>query len=341
MAEIRQNMATKEWVIIATERAKRPEEFVQRDKEKAEDRPPYSPTCPFCPGNEELDLEQLRLPAEGDWQVRVVRNRYPALHDNGDRVRTVDGVHRSISGVGHHDVIVENRLHNISPAFQDVRNLELTLQAFQIRGRALREDRRIEHIVFFKNHGPTAGTSLLHPHSQMLALPMVPYTVRKRIEEARRYHDDTGECVFCRMRMEEEREQSRVLLHSPHFSAFIPYAAFSPFHIWVLPRRHGASFLDVLPEEIHDLAHVLRRLLRMVHFGLNDPDFNYVIRTAPEEERASPYLHWYLALVPRVSQTAGFELGSGMFINTALPEDSAHFLRMVDAELQKSKTYGV
>jgi UDPglucose--hexose-1-phosphate uridylyltransferase len=327
MPEIRQNIATREWVIIATERARRPEEFVQEPKERAEDRPAFVATCPFCPGNEELDLERLRIPAQGDWLVRVVGNKYPALQEMGERVRRFDGLNCAISGVGYHEVVVESRRHNTSPATEEPAEVEGTLQAFQLRGRAMRADPRIEQIVYFKNHGATAGASLLHPHTQLLALPVVPYNVRARTEEARRYFDDQGVCVICRMREEEEHAQARVVLESPWFTAFVPYAAFSPFHLWIVPRRHAASFLDATPAEVHDLSVMLRELLRKIYFGLNDPDYNYVIRSAPEQECDSEYLHWYVAIVPRVTRPAGFELGSGMFINPALPEESARFLR--------------
>lgn len=329
MPEIRQNIATKEWVIIATERAKRPEQFVQEDKERVEERPPYDPRCPFCPGNEELDLERLRIPGSGDWQVRVVGNRYPALQQIGERVPRFDGIYSAISGVGYHEVVVESRLHNTCPALEPVEDVERTLRAFQMRGLALRDDPRIQQIVYFKNHGPTAGTSLLHPHTQVMGLPVVPYTIRTRAEEARRYYIEHGSCVICRMREEEQREQSRIVAESDCFTAFIPYAAFSPFHLWIVPRRHTMSFLSASPQELRDLSVVLRLVLRKIHFGLNDPDYNYVIRSAPERERDSSFLHWYLAVVPRVTRLAGFEMGSGMFINTALPEESARFLRSV------------
>jgi UDPglucose--hexose-1-phosphate uridylyltransferase len=156
---------------------------------------------------------------------------------------------------------------------------------------------------------------------------VVPYTIRVRMEAAQRYFDDRGECVLCRMRAEEEHEGVRILVESPFFSTFIPYAALSPFHLWLIPRRHCASFLDATAEELQDLASVLRELLRRISIGLNDPDYNYVIRSAPEREQASAYMHWYVAIVPRLTRTAGFEMGSGMFINTALPEESAQFLR--------------
>ena len=329
MPELRQNLATREWVIIATERATRPEEFVQPARQRVEERPAWVETCPFCPGNEELDLEQMRLPAEGEWLARVVRNRYPALRAAGERDRHFEGLNCAISGVGYHEVVVESRRHNTCPAIEPIEEVERTLLAFQMRGRKMFGDPRIEHVVFFKNHGLTAGASLQHPHTQLLGLPVVPYNVRARIEEARRYFDDYGVCVHCRMRDEEERQGVRVVVSSPHFSAFVPYAAFSPFHLWIIPRRHTSSFLDATPEELRDLAGLLRDMLRRLYVGLNDPDYNYVIRSAPEHNQGAEFLHWYVAIVPRVTRTAGFELGSGMFINTALPEDSAAFLRSV------------
>jgi UDPglucose--hexose-1-phosphate uridylyltransferase len=329
MPEIRQNIATGEWVIIATERAKRPEEFVQPDKERVVDRPAYAASCPFCPGNEELDLERLRLPAQGPWRLRVVQNRYPALAEQGARDEYCDGANYSIAGVGYHEIIVESRLHNTAPALEPADDIERTLRAFRLRGLTLRKDARIQHIVFFKNHGHSAGASLLHPHTQLLALPVIPSNILDRTMAAWRYFDDHGVCVFCRMLEEEQRQRVRIVAESPHFVAFVPYAAYSPFHVWILPRRHGDCFLEARSEELRDLSQLLHDVLRRLHFGLNDPDYNYVIRTAPERERGEAYLHWYLAIVPRMARVAGFELGSGMFINTALPEASAEFLRAV------------
>jgi UDPglucose--hexose-1-phosphate uridylyltransferase len=330
MPELRQNLATREWVIIATDRAKRPEEFVQPPKERMEDRPVWAEGCPFCPGNEELDLERLRLPLDGDWQARVVGNRYPALRQEGDRARRFEGFNCAISGVGYHEVVIESRLHNTCPALETVEEVERTLAALRLRGEEIRRDPRVEQLVWFKNHGLAAGTSLVHPHTQLLGLPVVPYNIRARSEEARRYFDDQGVCVYCRMREEEERQGSRVALASEHFTAFAPYAAFSPFHLWIIPRRHSSSFLAITPEELRDLAVVLRQVLRKLYFGLNDPDYNYLIRSAPEHEHDAAHLHWYVAIVPRDTRTAGFELGSGMFINTAQPEESAAFLRAID-----------
>lgn len=331
MPELRQNMATREWVIIATERAKRPAQFVQPAKQRVEERPTWVEDCPFCPGNEELDLERLRLPPEGEWLARVVGNRYPALRQEGDRTRHIEGFNSAISGVGYHDVVVEARQHNTCPALESVDEVERTLAAFQLRGNIIRDDPRIEQLIYFKNHGLTAGTSLIHPHTQLLGLPVVPYAIRARLEEARRYFDDQGVCVYCRMRDEEQRQGVRTVLASEHFTAFVPYAAFSPFHLWIIPHRHSPSFLSTTPAELRDLAAVLRQVLRKLYFGLNDPDYNYLIRSAPEREHGAAYLHWYVSIVPHVTRAAGFELGSGMFINTALPEESAAFLRAVES----------
>lgn len=330
MPELRQNIATKEWVIIATERAKRPEEFVQPARPLTQDRPAWDAACPFCPGNEELDLEVMRIPEQGPWQLRVVRNKYPALHREGERTRTFKGIHRQISGVGYHEVLIESPQHNTCPALESKAEVSLMLEAFRIRGREIAQDARIEQIIWFKNHGEHAGTSLAHPHTQLIGLPIVPYHIRARTEEARRYFDDTGRCVFCHMLADELKDAHRLVAKSRHFVAFVPYAALSPFHIWILPRRHESNFLNTTAHELADLGELLRLLLRKLYLGLKDPDYNYVIRSAPLRDPSTEYLHWYVTIVPRVTQSAGFELGSGMFINVGLPEASAAFLREVN-----------
>jgi UDPglucose--hexose-1-phosphate uridylyltransferase len=332
MPELRQNIASKEWVVIATERATRPEELAQPPRPTTEDRPKWEEGCPFCPGNEELDLEVMRIPERDPWQLRVVRNKYPALQLEGERMRIFEGVHRQISGVGYHEVLVESPLHNTCPALESAIEVSLMLEAFKIRGREIAQDQRIEQIIYFKNHGDRAGTSLVHPHTQLIGLPIVPYSIRARAEEARRYFDDTGRCVLCHMLSEELKDGQRVVAMSKFFAAFIPYVALSPFHIWILPRRHESNYLNATAHELADLGGLMRTVLRKLYVGLRDPDHNYVIRSAPLHDLGPEYLHWYVTIVPRVTRSAGFELGSGMFINVALPETSAAFLREVDDE---------
>jgi len=330
MPELRQNMATKEWVVISTERAKRPEDFVPNEHPQTADRPDWEASCPFCPGNEEPALEITRIPIEtADWRLRVVKNKYPALVEAGQRVRTFDGVHRRITGVGFHEVLVETPRHNTCLALETPDQVALVLTELRTRCREIAQDPRMEQIICFENHGAQAGTSLLHPHAQIIALPIVPYSIRARAEEARRYFDDTGRCVFCTMLEDEEDEGIRLVAQSEHFTAFVLYAAFSPFHMWILPHRHEPSFLHIQTEEIVDLGHLLQEVLHRLYNGLKDPDYNFIIRSAPLHDPGYDYLHWYITLVPRVTQSAGFELGTGMFINTSHPEESAAFLRAV------------
>ena len=331
MAELRQNMATKEWVIIADQRAKRPDAYIEAHKPViTETQLLHDPACPFCLNNEELDLEIERFPASGPWQTRVVRNRYPALSEDGDVTRTFDGVHRSITGVGYHEVVVEHPRHNTTLALMKAEEIKAYLQTIYSRGWDMQEDSRIEQIIYFKNHGQRAGASLRHPHSQIIGLPVVPNDIRRRIEEARRYFDDTGYCVYCTMMEDELENRVRVVADSQYFVAFVLYAAPAPFHMWIIPRRHSVSYLYTQEEELADLAHILRDVLRRLYVGLRDPAYNLIIRSAPSKEISNDYLHWYVTIVPRLSRSAGFELGSGIFINPTIPEEGAEFLRQVN-----------
>jgi UDPglucose--hexose-1-phosphate uridylyltransferase len=331
MPELRQNPITKDWVIFATERAKRPHEFI-KPSHNNDKIPTHKADCPFCLGNEaDLNLETFCLRSGDLWRVRVVPNKYPALSAVGDRTRKVEGIHRIISGVGIHEVVVEHPQHDLTPALMTIVDVENILIAYRQRYIDIRKDPRIEAIIIFKNHGESAGTSIEHSHSQIAAIPVVPHQFRVRIDEAIRYcDDDTGECIFCRNLQEELDAQERIVLESEHFVAFIPYAALSPFHLWIYPRRHASSFDDITDAELADLAYTLKTVLAKLYHGLNNPDYNYTIRSIPTDETYTDYFHWYLAIVPRVSKSAGFEIGSGMYINTSMPEDSAKFLRDVE-----------
>jgi UDPglucose--hexose-1-phosphate uridylyltransferase len=328
MPELRQNLATREWVIIAGDRARRPNIYVETaDRVLTSDRPCYDPQCPFCPGNEEHELEICRVPAAGAWQVRVVRNKYPALAADAPLTRSFDGVMRSMAGVGYHEVLVEHRLHNRTLALMEPAEVELALQTFLQRGRIIAADPRIEQIVYFRNHGERAGASLQHPHSQIIGMPIVSGDIRHRIEEARRFFDDTGQCVFCTMLNDEVQRGERLVADNEHFAAFVLYAASSPFHMWIVPRTHRASFLQIADEQLAALAAIVIEVLRKLYVKLNDPDYNLIIRSTPVKEPENAYFHWYIAIVPRLSRTAGFELGSGVWINPTIPEDCAAFLR--------------
>ncbi len=330
MAELRQNVLTREWVIISPERAKRPDEFAKR-KEGERKLPDHIADCPFCLGNEHLTLDELfRIPEGKNWKVRVIPNKFPALTNRGERLRRVEGIYRSMTAVGFHEVIVEHPLHNLTIALMSESEVAEIIKAYRRRYSDIRKDSRVEAIIIFKNHGEAAGTSVSHPHSQLVATPIVPNQIRTRIDEAIRYFDDTGECVCCRTVQDELDAKERLIFRTKHFVAFIPYAALSPFHLWIFPLRHVPSFDETTDAEIQDLAKCLKTVLAKLYHGLNDPDFNYSIRSIPTRDLHSEYFHWYFTIVPRVSKTAGFEIGSGMYVNTALPEESAEFLRQVE-----------
>ena len=214
-------------------------------------------------------------------------------------------------------------------ALLSVPDVAAIITMYRMRYAAIRKDPRVEAIVIFKNHGDAAGTSIVHPHSQIAATPIVPTQIRARLEEAIRFVDDHGECLFCRTMKEELAAGERIIVETTHFVAFHPYAALSPFHTWVFPKRHMPSFDDIADAEIVDLAFTLKVFLSKLYYGLGNPDFNLSIRSIPTNDKNTEYFHWYLAIVPRVSKAAGFEMGSGMFINTVLPEESAAFLREI------------
>lgn len=332
MPELRQNRFTKEWVIMATERAKRPEEM----RVKREPRPVrhYVENCPFCPGNEHLAPPEVTRysKTKGEWQVRVVPNKFPALAREGEPLWTIERSRRTIRGVGTHDVIVETPDHGLTTALLPVDGVETILQCYRERFRQVSADHRVAHVTIFKNHGEGAGTSLEHPHSQLIGAPVISSQVRQRLHEALRHFDEFGECIFCAVMEEELGEGTRIVLTSEHFVAMEPFASSTPFATYIYPRRHMASFGDISSTELADLARVLRTLLAKLYVGLDNPDYNYTIRTAPAEAAGVKYYHWYLSVIPRLSRVAGFELGSGMFINTVLPEQAAEFLRGVNID---------
>lgn len=327
MPELRQNPITKQWVIIATERARRPHEFIQK-RENADPLPSYSEKCPFCPGNEHLaPPESLRIAREEKWQVRVIPNKFAALSSEGEVFRKTEGLKRTVAGVGVHEVVIETPNHSATTALLPAEEVETILDCYKKRYFDLTHDHRVEHVTIFKNHGAAAGTSLEHPHSQIIATPIIPPDIRSRMESALRHYDDCGECLFCKVMIEELAEGTRIVHETDHFVTFIPFASLTPFSMWIYPRRHMASYGEIHAEEIRDLARMLRLVLAKVYHGLGNPDFNYVLRTAPSENRYCRYYHWYISLIPRLTKTAGFELGSGMYINTTLPEANAEFLR--------------
>jgi UDPglucose--hexose-1-phosphate uridylyltransferase len=331
MPELRYNVITRDWVIIATERAKRPDQFKRAEQRKA--LPVHDPKCPFCPGNEKMTPPATyTVPANGSWRVRVTPNKFAAVSYAGERKRMVQGIKRTITGVGVHEVIVETPEHNRPTALLADSNLETLIETYLDRFKAASSDPRVEQVTIFKNHGEAAGTSLEHPHSQLIGTPVITTQLRDRLFSALDHFDEYGECIFCRVLDQELKEQIRLIMETEHFVAFIPFAVLTPFSLLIMPRRHMACFNEMNDAEAGDLARIMKRVLLKLHRGLADPDYNYVIRTAPTENMGVKYYHWYVSIIPRLTKLAGFEMGSGMFVNVSLPEENASFLREVGTD---------
>jgi len=339
MSELRQNITTKEWVIIATERARRPQEF-SNQASPGKPLPVYEASCPFCAGNEDkTPPATFSIHGDSVWKVRVTPNKYAALVPAGDVHHHANGIKHWMNGFGIHEVIIENPRHNAETALVPDEQFADIIRTYRERYLDALKDEHIELVTIFKNHGESAGTSLEHPHSQLIATPVVPLYIRQRITEAMNYFDEHGTCVFCEMIGEEMRLRERIIEETDDFVAFILYAAPSPFHIWIVPKKHGASFGGIDDAQVTGLAAILKNVLTRLYIGLNNPDYNYVIRSIPGQVRKNDFYHWYLSIVPRIVKTAGFELGSGIYINTALPEKSAEFLRNVRIETVSQSTF--
>jgi UDPglucose--hexose-1-phosphate uridylyltransferase len=329
MPELRQNFFTKEWVIIATERAKRPEELATH--RTVQPVPAFLESCPFCPGNEsKTPPEVMRYPANSEpWTVRVIPNKFAALSSDVQPTRSLQHARRRIDGFGFHEVIIDGPDHSRCMSRLPDEHVASILRVYKQRYQALSTDHRVNHITIFKNHGIDAGASLQHPHSQLIATPMIPSQVRHRLHEALRHYDDVGECMFCHMVELEVEDQTRIVLKSERFVAMEVFASATPFATHIFPLRHMASFGDISEMEVTDLARVLRTLLAKIYVGLENPDLNFTVRSGPAEYGGARHFHWYVSVIPRLTRVAGFELGSGVLINTVLPEAAAEFLRKV------------
>jgi UDPglucose--hexose-1-phosphate uridylyltransferase len=332
MSQLRQDRTTKEWVIIASERSKRPHNF-KRAEFKIE-KPAYKEDCPFCPGNEHLTPHETLAYRSGGhadskgWWIRVVPNRFPALIPEGSLERKEEkGFFRMMDGVGIHEVVIENTFHNQFLPLMEDKQVEEVLLAYRERYLALREDPRIKLIIIFKNHGEAAGTSLEHPHSQLVGTAVVPSNIRRKLEEAARYYDDHGCCVYCDLVEEELSFGKRIVTDTEKFVVFQPFASRFPFETWIIPKEHQASFGLISMEDSKKFAKILKGTLFKLYSKLNDPDYNFVFHTAPIKDEGEDYYHWHLQITPRLTTPAGFEMGSGIFINVSFPEETAQFLK--------------
>jgi UDPglucose--hexose-1-phosphate uridylyltransferase len=327
MPEFRQNKATKEWVIISGERAKRPSDFVEK-KKKQEPIPEHRDDCPFCTGNEHMTPAPLyRYPEQGDWQLRVVTNKFAALQPDLATTRTWVGGFLAAKGFGIAEVVIESPQHNKTIATMSINEVAQVLKAYKIRQIEIGKIENINLVTIFRNHGARAGTSLEHPHSQIIATPIVPPHVRYPMEQAIAHYDKYSTCVYCDLLAEELRQKERIIHESDNFVAFCPFASRTPFETRIYPKHHSASFVSIGEEEIEELAWLLKDILSRIYNCLDNPDYNYVLRSSPIGDENTRHQHWYMVIIPKISTPAGFEIGSGIYINTVPPEVAARYLR--------------
>jgi UDPglucose--hexose-1-phosphate uridylyltransferase len=331
MPQLRRDPVTGRWVIISTDRQKRPNDFrLERATTLGRDQ------CPFCPGNEALTPPEVLsyrqnggAPNGPGWNVRVVPNKFPALQVEGTLDREGEGMFDRMNGIGAHEVIIETPNHDRTLATLSEPEIERVLWAYRERILDLKQDRRLRYILIFKNHGAAAGATLEHTHSQLIALPIVPDFVREEIDGARRHYRAKERCVFCDIVKQEVVDGRRLIQENADVVALAPYAPRFAFETWLLPKRHGARFEEAPRHETESLARLLKATLQRIDRALESPAYNVILHTAPFSEDTADIFHWHLEIMPKLTRVAGFEWGTGFYINPTSPEEAARVLRGV------------
>lgn len=330
MPELRKDPVVDRWVILAPERADRPQAWLRRPGEGAfEDDDPAH--CPFCPGNESMTPPEIHSRREGTrWSVRVVPNRYPALRTEVPPGRRGRGMFDQVNGTGAHEVVIETPEHGKSLGQLEAAALAEVLSSWQVRMRDLARDERLRCALVFKNAGAAAGATLSHAHSQLIALPLVPGELQQELDAARAHWDRKQRCVYCDVLDQELESKERVIHAGERFAALAPWASRSPFESWIVPRGHQSRFEHLDEADLAALAEELGLLLRKIDIALERPALNLFLHTAPLREPELPWYHWHLTVKPVVASVGGFEWGSGWFINPTPPEEAASFLRQTE-----------
>ncbi len=328
MSELRRDPITGRWNITVTDAALGPDAYeVEAPAERGG-------KCPFCYGSEGLtpvEIFALRPPGSASngpgWTLRVIPNKFPALRIEGDMARRGIGLYDQCSGIGAHEVIVETPDHARQLADLSTEEVTQVLSAYRLRSLDLRGDTRLRYTLIFKNHGLSAGATLEHTHSQLIALPIVPKRVREELKGAGAYYDFRERCVFCDMLNQELQDEERVVAENRSFVALCPFVSSAPFELWILPKGHQGDFAKSTDEELGDCARMLRDVLGRLRGTLRNPPYNFIVHTAPIEPREREEYHWHLEVMPKLTRTAGFEWGTGFYINSTPPELAAKALR--------------
>ncbi|MFA4854260.1 MAG: galactose-1-phosphate uridylyltransferase [Candidatus Omnitrophota bacterium] len=339
MPELRKDPVIGRWVIISTERALRPDQFSSQVKDEKEDL-----FCPFCEGKEENTPPEVyairpRNPTRNGpgWDLRVVPSISPFLRIEGDLDRRGNGLYDVMNGVGAHEIVVETNQHIANMADLSEEQITKVLNCYSDRITDLGKDTRFKYVLVFKNYGKGAGGGgIKHTRSQLIATPVNPKRVKEELTGARLYYDYHERCVFCDLIKQELVQKERVILELDGFVAVSPFAARFPFETWILPKRHCSDYTCMDAESVRNLSRVLKTVLLKLKKGLNDPDYNYIIHTAPFRRQKAGYwktidydYHWHIEIMPRLTKVAGFEWGTGFYICPLPPEETAKFLREV------------
>ena len=337
MPELRKDPIIGRWVIIATDRAKRPNDFKAEGADMVEIQP-----CPFCAGNERLTPHEIMSigstaagHAKAGWDVRVVPSVAPVLRIEGDLDKRPHGIYDMMQGVGAHEIVIETPQHIANISHLPSEQIAKVLQAYKSRILDLEKDMRFKYVLAFKNHKPAAGsTQIRHTRSQLIALPATPKSIKAKLEGAKRYFEYKERCVYCDMISQELQDKKRVILEMDGFLAICPFASRFPFETIIMPKKHSASFTDINDNDAHNLAKTLKEILGRMDKLLSDPAYNYMLHTAPYKRAKAGYwssiehdFHWHIEIIPRLTKVAGFEWGTGFYINPTPPEEAAKFLK--------------
>jgi UDPglucose--hexose-1-phosphate uridylyltransferase len=328
MPELRRDPAKGKWVIIAVERSSRPSDF------KLEVEEPAGPEkCPFDGGKEDQTPPEITAirpegsnPNTPGWTVRVVPNKFPALKIEGEIENRGNGVYDAMNGVGAHEIIIETPDHFAAFETLKLDHVSKIIWMFRERYLDLRKNPRLKYILIFKNKGRRAGASLEHSHSQLIATPIMPDLVKIELEAALTYYRYRGRCVYCDIISQEINEGKRLIFENNDFIAITPYASIVPFEIQIMPKQHSSDFGDIRLAEMNSLAEALQSSLKMLAKAVPHVSYNFYLHTSPLENLTIPHYHWHIEIVPRLTHIAGFEWGSGLYINPVPPENAAKFL---------------
>ena len=329
MNELRRDPITGRWIIVVSDKIPSPSDF------KSDPHTKKKEGCPFCWGSEAETPPEIVAhrkygpPNSPNWTVRVVPNKFPALKVEGDLDREGIGVFDMMNGIGAHEVIIDTPDHMRDMADLSPQETEDVVWTYLARSMDLRMDRRFKYILIFKNYGKSAGASLEHPHSQLIALPIVPKRVSEELEGAARYYDYKERCVFCDILRQEKDEKDRIIYENERFIAFCPYVSRFSYETWVLPKHHQSDLANMDRDDVPYMAKALHVALARIKNLLSDPSYNFIIHTSPINGHEREDYHWHIEIMPKLSKVAGFEWGSGFYINPVPPDVAAKNLLSV------------